>query len=101
MRRLSPEQRRTFVDLYSDRSQFDPWDAISPETWSKENARGYGRYLNSIRALQFYNSLAEDPEQKRLFEFDPDAFGAGPDDLAQLHDYRKYAMTHPLWQPAE
>ena len=101
MRRLSPEQRRTFVDLYSDRSQFDPWNAISPETWSKENARDYGRYLNSIRALQFYNSLAEDPEQKRLFEFDPDAFGAGPDDLAQLHDYRKYAMTHPLWQPAE
>lgn len=101
MRRLPPEQRRTFVDLYSDRSLFDPWDAISGETWRKENARDYGEYLNSIRALQFYNSLAEDPEQKRLFEFDPDAFGARPEDIEQLRDYRKHAMTHPLWQPAE
>ena len=101
MRRLPPEQRRTFVDLYSDRSLFDPWNAISPETWSKENARDYARYLNSIRALQFYNSLAEDPEQMRLFEFDPDAFGARPDDLGQLHYYRARAMTHPQWQPAE
>jgi len=101
MRRLSPEQRQTFVNLYSDRSQFDPWNAISGETWRKENARDYGQYLNSIRAMQFYNSLAEDPEQKRLFEFDPDAFGARPEDIEQLHDYRKYAMTHPRWQPAE
>lgn len=63
------EQRRTFMNFYGDRSQFDPWQDLElPEardSWNRE----WGRYLNSLRNLQFYTDLAENPEQTRLFEF--------------------------------
>jgi hypothetical protein len=78
------EQRRTFMNLYSDRSQFDPWQDLelpgARDSWNEE----WGRYLNSIRNLQFYTDLAENPEQTRLFEF-----GDFPENKTHVENVRR------------
>lgn len=71
------EQRREFIDLYGDKTMFDPLQSTSDPAWNRE----WSRYLNTIRNLQFFNDLVENPEQRRLFEFDADA---DPNDARQV-----------------
>ena len=71
------EQRQEFIDRYSDKAMFDPVQSTSDPAWNQE----WSRYLNTIRNLQFFNDLVENPEQRRLFEFDADA---DPNDARQV-----------------
>lgn len=72
--KVPKEQRLAFANLFSDRSQFDDWrnklgllNDISDEQRADDS---YGRYVNNTRALKLMNSLIDDPQQTRLFEFD-------------------------------
>lgn len=80
------EKRQTFTNLYSDRSMFDPWENTKDDTWRKEEKSNWQDYLQTIRNLQFFNDLLDNPEQKRLFEFDSEA---DPNDRYQVRTIRE------------
>lgn len=65
--KVPDEQRRSFINLYGDRSRFEPWNEA-------RNAHGYlgvqeGLYRRGLRNLQLMNDIIDNPEQRRLYEF--------------------------------
>ena len=61
------EQRRAFINLYGDRSIFEPWEEARSQPFGLDS--GEDRYRRNVRNLEFMSDVIDNPEQRRLFEF--------------------------------
>ena len=61
------EQRRAFINLYGDRSIFEPWDEARSQPFGLDS--GEDLYRRNARNLEFMSDVIDNPEQRRLFEF--------------------------------
>lgn len=74
---LPDEQRRSFTELFSDKSQFDPWRTQQAyqsvnDLSNRAFDRAYAQYLNRVNNLKNTSSFIDDPYQTRLEEFGDD-----------------------------
>ena len=68
------EQRRSFTELFSDKSQFDPWRTQQAyqsvnDLSNRAFDKAYAEYLNQVDNLKNMSSFIDDPYQTRLEEF--------------------------------
>ena len=71
---LPDEQRRSFVELFSDKSQFDPWRTQQAyqsvnDLSNRAFDRAYADYVNQVNNMKNMSSFIDDPYQTRLEEF--------------------------------
>ena len=74
MMTLPDEQRRSFVELFGDKSQFDPWRTQQAyqsvnDLSNRAFDKAYAEYLNRVNNMKNMSSFIDDPYQTRLEEF--------------------------------
>jgi len=74
MMTLPDEQRRSFTELFSDKSQFDPWRTQQAyqsmnDLSNRAFDKAYAEYLNRVNNMKNMSSFIDDPYQTRLEEF--------------------------------
>lgn len=102
--KVPKEQRVAFANLFSDRSQFDDWrnnlGALDDVSNEQRADSSYGKYLQNANSLKLMNSLIDDPQQTRLFEFDDETpygknwRGLGDEDVDRLR-FRTFMNDMP------
>lgn len=81
---VPPEQRRAFINLYSDRSLFEPWNDARRAGQLPSLSIPERYHWAGVRNLQLLNDMIDNPEQMRLFEFVDDKV-QGDEALNRFH----------------